>query len=169
MIEKKKMCLQCGKELLPIGGKLNPKRVFCDHTCSTRYNALRRHNKLKNNKNFKKKAKERFQKWAKENKEQQKENILKDYYRNKGKWKQRKFAQEHREKIMQFINPKCFCGKETKIIYNKKYGIFPTLKKGSGNEEEKLKIIKEYTKENLIGFCSQLCLQKEKAKRRKNG
>lgn len=163
-------CSYCGKELDLKEGKrkLNPRRRFCNHTCNTRYNSLKRHNQFKDNKKFKAKARKRFKGWYKKNKDNQNKNLLSYYYKNKGQWRERGFVQEHRKRIMQFINPLCSCGKKTKIIFHKKYGAVPKLSRGKGNEEEKLGLIKRYTKENLVGVCSQLCLQKEKSKRNRN-
>lgn len=170
-MEEKKRCLDCNKELEGREGldKKDWRTKFCDRNCSVRYTSKKRHEELKNNEEYKEKARKRFNAWyqSQENKISQNKNVLNYYYKNKEQWRDKGFVREHKLKIMKFINPVCHCGNETKIIYHKKNGIAPKLLKGPSHEKENLKIVKKYTKENLIGFCSQLCMQKEKRKKKK--
>lgn len=160
-----KYCLYCNKELEAKGTKLNPIRKFCNHTCSSRYFSKMRYNKLKDNEEYKKKNRERFNNWYKNNKERQKINVLNSYHLNKDKWNQRRFVYRNRKKILKHLNTTCFCGNPVKLISNKNYDTYPTLLRGYLNEEDKNKnnkLIEEFTKKNLVGVCSKICLRKYK-------
>lgn len=157
-------CLGCNKELIILPGqkRINPKRKFCNYTCRTRFNAKVEWNRYKDVQSYKDKAKLKFKNWIlnPNNRERQNKNILKNYYLNKDKWAERKFCADQRDRIKQFINPVCAsCKKEpTKLFFHKNYGDVPVMK---GRKEERLWIIKMYTKRNLIGVCSRECLKKE--------
>lgn len=156
-------CLYCNKKLeLREGQKqLNPSRKYCDRVCQTRYKAREWYKDNKDKPEFKVKAKRRMKNWYSNNKERQNKNTMNDYYKHKEIWNQRHLIYDHRDKIIQFINPLCSCGKPIKIIMHKTFGDYPRLV-SRGQEKENLKLIEKYTKENLIGVCSKLCLEKEK-------
>ena len=160
-----KYCLYCGKELdIKEGMKqINSKRMFCNSTCNTRYNAKKRHNRLKDNEEFKQKNRKRFKNWYQDNKEHQKLNVLNNYKNNKEIWNQRRFIERHRQEILKHLNTSCICGNPVKIIMHRTYGDYPKLTGGPNNKKESnLKLIEEYTKKNLIGVCSRICLNKVK-------
>jgi hypothetical protein len=162
---KPKYCLYCKKELdIKEGTKqLNPKRIFCNSTCNTRYNAKKRHNRLKDNEEFKQTNRTIFKNWYKNNKDRQKTNVLNNYRNNKEKWNQRRFIERHRQDILKYLNTTCFCGNPVKMIMHRTYGDYPKLTGGPNNKKESnLKLIEEYTKKNLIGVCSKICLNKVK-------
>jgi hypothetical protein len=169
-MEEKKNCLYCNKKLIPLEGKtkLNTKRKFCNKTCSSRYTAAKWHSILKDNPEYKENARVRFYGWYKNNKQRQNRNVLKNYYENKDKWDERSFVDGHKDKIRLFINPICAsCKKEpTKMFFHKQWGNVPNIKvEGIDIREE---LIKKYTKENLIGVCGSMCLQKEKRRLKTN-
>lgn len=160
-------CLYCGSKLEVKEGhtKLNPARKYCDSTCQARAEAKKYYEEHKDDPKFMKKRSDFFKNvWYPQNKEKQRQNILNNYYENKDEWKERSFTNKNKARIMLFINPFCSCGKTTQIIFHKRYGHRPLMKLGAGDETRlyNLKMIKKYTKENLIGVCSKLCLEKEK-------
>lgn len=160
-----KYCLYCNKELdMKEGTKqLNPKRKFCNDICRNRFAAKKRHTRLKDNEEFKQTNRTRFKNWYKNNKDRQKINILNNYKKNTEIWNQRRFVERHRKDILKYLNTTCFCGNPVKIIMHKTYGDYPKLSSGPNNQKESnLKLIEEYTKKNLIGVCSKICLNKVK-------
>lgn len=84
-------CLRCGKkfEAREIG---QPKK-FCSALCRTRFGAIKRYNRLKNNKEYQDKQKEFFRKWRTENREH-----FNDLCREPNKLYQRRLKNERRDK-----------------------------------------------------------------------
>lgn len=162
-MNKIKKCLYCDKILLvnPTTKRINPKRKFCDEICKARHNAITRYNQLRDDPDFKAKNIKRAREWYALNKERQKQNVLRDYYKNKEIWGERNFINKHREKIRPFVNSECvFCGKKVKFFGLKKYGNRPTIYRGwsIAIKEKNAKILEEYAK-NIVGVCSFKCLK----------
>lgn len=59
-------CLKCGS-LTQKFGLNKARKKFCSEKCRTRYNAYKLYLKLKDNPEYKEKAKQRFDKWLKKN------------------------------------------------------------------------------------------------------
>ena len=159
-------CLHCGKELLPREGKKKLVRKYCDRLCATRYKAREWYKNNKDKPEFKEKQKKWMKNWYSNNKERQNKNVVNDYNKHRDIWNERKFSYNNRKKITEYLNSFCSCGKPVKIIMHKSFGNYPKLKGSAKKEyqESNLKLIENYTKENLIGVCSRLCLEKEKRK-----
>ena len=157
-----KYCEICGKELKKRKGKkrINPKRIFCDEVCKTRYHAHKRYYELRNDKEYLEKQKKKIRSWYKENKEKQRKSVLKDYYKNKNKWEHRKFVNRNRKKILNLLPNECsFCKKkDIKVIHHKTYNMkIPKLISGHQTTNRKNEeILKDYIK-NLLSFCSKEC------------
>jgi hypothetical protein len=116
-------CLNCQKNF-----EVNRKdKKFCSQKCRTRYNASKRYNALKNNPNFKRKARDTWNKWIKTHKKEfnekmriyMKEKLKEDKYREKqkeysntpaSKLRKKKYYQEHKKEIT-----------EKRKDYHKKY------------------------------------------------
>ncbi len=165
MNEKK--CLKCGKVLEKrIGSKrLNPKRKFCGKLCQTRFCARKNyHLKYKFNKEMVERQSEKIREWYKINNKRQKENVMRDYFKNKRKWVERKYVGQNRDKIIKLLilryDGKCFlCGKkEIKVIHHETYD-FPLRKTGRKSGERLMNYINWYC-DFLRGFCSKACHMK---------
>ena len=151
-------CKRCDKELIPKEGKrLNPKRIFCNINCQSRYAAAKRYRIMRNNPNYIKRQKERFEKWYKKNKKKQKDLVMKNYNENKDTWNERKFTFKHREKILGILKNECHqCEKEDiRIIHHETYN-FPKRNGKRGSVKETSEYLKKYCK-FLLGFCSKKC------------
>jgi hypothetical protein len=118
-------CRNCFKTLIPREGEihLNPKRIFCDNTCCTRYCALKRHHLvLKKFPELTEKRNEKNRMWYKKNKEKHKENVLKDYYKNRHKWVERSYVNRNKIMIWNILGKVCkVCGKEAQEVNHLKY------------------------------------------------
>jgi len=171
--DKKRVCLFCGKELQPSqyhnpSGKIDERKKFCNHLCGSRYNARKQYELMKSDEGYREMAREKSKQWYKGNRKRQNKNLLRYYYFNKDKWNERTFCHHNKENIKLFINPSCSqCGKPTKLFFHRAYGNYPKLRKGAGNPQERLKLIEEYVKNNLIGVCSLVCLHKLKQKQQR--
>ncbi len=152
---------RCGnqfcKKILDIkNGKkrLNPRRKYCDQVCRARENSLRTHYENKENKEFLQKKRNQFKDWYRRNKEIHKKNCLKDYHRNKIKWRERHFVDKHKIKIWEIIGNVCKdCGKEAKEVNHLTYD-FPK-RNMSLRGEQHIEYLKWYCKhlEPLCVLC----------------
>lgn len=161
-------CKNCKKELVPKKGRvLNTKRKFCNDLCRGKYNHKKNYNRKRHNKDFRKKNNTRFKKWYANNKQKQKDSVLKNYFNNKIKWDERRYTCFHRIKLLKLLKKEChLCHKkEIKIIHHKTYNL-PKRKKGYKTENEINNYLKKYAK-FLLGFCSRECHCEYHRKRKK--
>jgi len=76
-------CLNCG---VGIGEGITKEKEFCSTLCRSKYNGRIRYEKLKENPEFKEKAKLRFKNWYERNKDKHKaymKDYMREYYRRK--------------------------------------------------------------------------------------
>ena len=151
--DRKRICKKCGIKLS------NMNYTYCN-SCLRKNNEemcekekeyakkrnLKKYPEYRKNEEYRLQHKKAFKQWYQNNKDKQKENVQKDYNKNKEKWKERNYVARHKKEILRYINTKCFmCGKEEiKEIHHTKYDNLPK------------KNLKEYCK-FLIGFCSRGC------------
>jgi hypothetical protein len=133
---------------------------FCNHSCNVKYNAKKDYyEKYRNSPKHLEKQKRIIRTWYKNNEKRQKNNVLKNYHKNKDKWRERKYTHIHRKEILEFLPKNCVnCGKEDiKIIHHKTYDV-PKRKYGNtGGVKEHKDYLKEYIVKYLLGFCSKEC------------
>jgi len=154
----------CNKILEPRQGQegFNPKRKFCNPTCRTRENSLKRHFANSENQDFLMKKRARFRDWYQRNKEKQRENTMRDYYKNKGKWQERQFVDRYKIKIWNFLGRKCRdCNQEAKEVNHLTYD-FPKRDRGLRGERHE-EYLRWYCK-----FLEPLCVLCHKGKKKGN-
>lgn len=151
-----KICKHCGKELIkkPAQKRLNPKRIFCNDTCRTRFNSYTRFISLRNDDDYRNRKSVNFKKWYKTNKQSQKERVLKNAKEHRKEWTERSWVGLHRKLFLLALPTKCYrCRKDgVKIIHHEHYD-FPKRQTGRKFDED---YFNEYVK-HLRVFCSKKC------------
>lgn len=152
-----KRCLKCDKVLEIMAGakRLNPKRKYCDRICGTRYIALEFYNKHKRDPGFQEEKYKRVKIWIGKNRKRHSDNVLKNYKENKGAWRERKWTDKNRKKILLILSDNCnLCNNPSvKVIHHETYDL-------PKRERNPLPVTEEYLQEycrHLLGFCSTKC------------
>ena len=107
-------CKICNKEIK------NRSKRFCSHRCQTQYNSLKRYYKLKNNPDFKKKAKDNWTRWYQNHRKKYNE-YMKNYMYKKTRDKNGKYKKKQKEYYLKKYKEKKEQMKN-KLIGNKKNG-----------------------------------------------
>ena len=113
-------------------------------------------------KKYQKDHRKEISKWHKEynqrpeNKKKHNKRMKEAYYRNKIKWRERKFVSKHRKEILKLLPSICAkCGKEgIKEIHHITYNL--PKRKHCPSEQQLNNYLKEYCK-YLLPFCSRRC------------
>lgn len=138
----------------------NVKKKYCSELCRTRQNARDYHNKFKDDPEYKRKQREFLKQWYPKNRKRQNKNCLLDYYRNKDKWAERAWLDNHRKTFLEVLKNCETCGKpEVNFIRFIEFGKRPSLKSGFGKDTKKRNRILpiKFAKGNLRGYCSKMC------------
>lgn len=135
----KSICQYCGEKF-----EFKPKK-YCSKRCAIKF--AQKSYYLKN----KEKRMKYNKKWADLNPEKKRisynKSMRKNYLKNKGKYRERAYIEENREKIIQLLGSECKgCGKLASQIHHLKYGYLPKPKLNP------MKRLEEYCK-YLLPLC----------------
>ena len=152
------ICKKCGEKFESSSSGGN-KKIYCSLKCQNAASTLREYYRRRNDKKYLERKSQEMKNWYQKNKERQSANVLRIYYNDKKKWRERTYTIRKRKDILKFISKSCQgCNKkQIKILHHIQYGNWPRLFMGAGHKEENLQLIKQYAEENILGFCSQQC------------
>ena len=114
-----RLCKSCQGEII---GK-NKKAVFCSLKCKSKFNSDLSTMRNKNNPEFREYHRKKSIEWYANNHERQNKNMLKQYQKNKDKWRMRKCSFRAREDILKNKGNVCErCGSKKELeLHHKEY------------------------------------------------
>lgn len=133
---KQKLCKKCEKEII---GR-NKKATFCSDKCRVGYNSKKRRLRNSDNKEFLEYHRNKSREWYQNNKERQNKNVLRDYFKNKDKWRIRQSAINNKKDIFEVKGSVCEkCGsKENLEMHHLEYKRLPRYLCSRWNKKERI-------------------------------